>query len=179
MFGRKLTLGLTVEPSNDERNLPENTEEIEPEPEKFEDWTESIKAALTDNPTYWPDSKEYDEIVKECTDTGSYHVNKENVSHRAEAAEAHISELNQTWQHQVESIETDSTIAELNRIDEKICQHRAGAVRFQQKQAEKMLESSKNRYGSVDIGKTVRVPIDTFELDHPTITSYISRRLEL
>ncbi|CAJ0917730.1 unnamed protein product, partial [Mesorhabditis belari] len=82
-----------------------------PSPKKFEDWTKPIKAALTDNPTYWPDPKEYDEIVKECTDAGSYHVNKENVPHRAEDAEVPISEWNQALQHQVESIETDSTIA--------------------------------------------------------------------
>ncbi|CAJ0947812.1 unnamed protein product, partial [Mesorhabditis belari] len=51
--------------------------------------------------------------------------------------------------------------------DKEIWHHRNGAALQQQKQAEKMLEKSKNRFGAVEVGQTVRLPIDA--VDRPKI----------
>ncbi|CAJ0950147.1 unnamed protein product, partial [Mesorhabditis belari] len=55
----------------------------------------------------------------------------------------------------------------LTQRDAEIEQHRKGAVESQQKQADKMLEKSKNRFGPVGVGMTVRLPIDV--VDRPKI----------
>ncbi|CAJ0915791.1 unnamed protein product, partial [Mesorhabditis belari] len=51
--------------------------------------------------------------------------------------------------------------------DKEIWHHRNGAALQQQKQAENRLEKSKNRFGAVEVGQTVRLPIDA--VDRPKI----------
>ncbi|CAJ0914281.1 unnamed protein product, partial [Mesorhabditis belari] len=56
---------------------------------------------------------------------------------------------------------------ELEKRDENILQHREGALQCQKMQALKMLEASKNRFGPVEVGRTVRLPIGS--VDRPKI----------
>ncbi|CAJ0947559.1 unnamed protein product, partial [Mesorhabditis belari] len=57
-----------------------------------------------------------------------------------------------------EELDSDRELVLTQRAAE--IEHRKGAVESQQKQADKMLEKSKNRFGPVEVGMTVRLPID-------------------
>ncbi|CAJ0934668.1 unnamed protein product, partial [Mesorhabditis belari] len=130
MFRRKMQLGFldTIALSNAARSIGDNEQAVPDQEDlkmKIIDWSGSIRGAITDNPTFLPETDdEEDAIAKE----------KEG---------------------------------DFVQRDKEIWHHRNGAALQRQKQAEKMLEKSKNRFGAVEVGQTVRLPIDA--VDRPKI----------
>uniref|UniRef100_A0A914CSJ4 Integrase catalytic domain-containing protein n=1 Tax=Acrobeloides nanus TaxID=290746 RepID=A0A914CSJ4_9BILA len=128
-------------PTEEERDLDVDDEE-DKENEQLEDfviesWAEMVKNAAGEDPNYFPVSDENDEG-----------------EHEVSASE------------EVQTAERDA----LDELDEQqllIMEHRIGAHKSQQKQAEKMLETSKRRFAPVEVGNTIRLPID--DVDRPKL----------
>ncbi|CAJ0914660.1 unnamed protein product, partial [Mesorhabditis belari] len=96
------------------------------------DWSESIRGAITDNPTFFPETDDEEDAIAIAKEKEGDFVQR----------------------------------------DKEIWHHRNGAALQQQKQAENMLEKSKNRFGAVEVGQTVRLPIDAVDrpkIDHSTL----------
>ncbi|CAJ0960314.1 unnamed protein product, partial [Mesorhabditis belari] len=128
MFGRKMQLGFldTIALSNAERSIDDNEQDV-PDQEDAEiiDWSESIRGAITDNPTFFPETDDEEDAIAIAKEKEGDFVqrDKEIWHHRNEAA---LQQQKQA-ENMLENLKTDLVLLRSDKLF--VCQSMQWTVR--------------------------------------------------